>query len=133
MISTISKLLKRNHMCSQSKRSWPWKVLTLLCAVMIPFSCTRDVSPTTPGSPLGTSARAANETVNTWVTTGDISDLLQQQSSINFAADAATSPVTVTVNETTTYQSIDGFGYTLTVGSASLINGVGANQTIFLN
>jgi glucosylceramidase len=120
-------------MCSQSKRSWPLQVITFLCAVMIPFSCTRDVSPDTPGSPLGTSARAANETVNIWVTTGDKSKLLQQQTAVNFAADAGTNPTTVTINESVTYQSIDGFGFTLTGGSASLINGLGANQTAFLN
>jgi glucosylceramidase len=118
-------------MFPQSKRSWPWQALTLLCAIMIPFSCTRDVSP--PPAQGATSARAANETVNVWVTTGDKSKLLQQQAAINFAADAGTNPVTVTVDETVTYQAIDGFGFTLTGGSASLINGLGANQTAFLN
>jgi glucosylceramidase len=118
-------------MFPQSKRSWPWQVLTLLCAALIPFSCTRDVSPPSAQGP--TTARAANETVNVWVTTGDKSKLLQQQAAINFAADAGTNPVTVTVDETVTYQAIDGFGFTLTGGSASLINGLGANQTAFLN
>lgn len=118
-------------MFPQSKRSWPWQALTLLCAALIPFSCTRDISPSPTQGPV--TARAANETVNVWVTTGDKSKLLQQQAAINFAADAGTNPVTITVDEAVTYQSIDGFGFTLTGGSASLINGLGANQTAFLN
>jgi glucosylceramidase len=118
----------------QSKRSWPLQVIAFLCTAMIPFSCTRDVAhPSTEGPPAGTTARAANETVNIWVTTADKSKLLQQQAAINFAADAGSNPITVTVNESVTYQPIDGFGFTLTGGSASLINGLGANQTPFLN
>jgi glucosylceramidase len=122
-------------MSSQSNRPWPLQVLFLLYAVMIPFSCTRNVShPTEEESLSGrVSVRAANEPVNIWVTTGDKSKLLQQQATINFAADAGTNPTTITVNESVTYQPIDGFGFTLTGGSASLINGLGANQTAFLN
>jgi glucosylceramidase len=122
-------------MSSQSNRPWPLQVLFLLYAVMIPFSCTRNVShPTEEESLSGrVSVRAANEPVNIWVTTGDKSKLLQQQATINFAADAGTNPITITVNESVTYQPIDGFGFTLTGGSASLINGLGANQTAFLN
>jgi glucosylceramidase len=116
-----------------TNRSWPLQVLAMLCMVMIPFSCTRDVTGSPQGATTGTTPRAANETVNVWVTTGDKSKLLQQQAAINFAADAGSNPITVTVDETVTYQSIDGFGFTLTGGSASLINGLGANQTPFLN
>lgn len=118
---------------THTKRSWLLQALILLCTVMVPFSCTRDVTGSPQEPTTGTAARAANETVNTWVTTSDKSKLLQQQAAINFAADAGTNPITVTVDETVTYQPIDGFGFTLTGGSASLINGLGANQTAFLN
>ncbi|WP_431213886.1 glycoside hydrolase family 30 beta sandwich domain-containing protein [Puia sp. P3] len=110
-------------------------LLALLLAFAIP-SCKRDNTAVTainnPG-PVATLPRAVNETVSVWMTTPDQSKLLQQQTSINFAADAGSNPITVTVDEATTYQVIDGFGYALTGGSASLINGLGANQSTFLN
>lgn len=65
----------------------------------------------------------ANETVSVWLTYGDKSKLLQQQSNFSFAADnGSTNPTTITVDETTTYQSIDGFGAAMTGSSAYLIN-----------
>src|SRR3954462_14389737 len=113
----------------QSKQPWAWKALAFLCVALVQFSCKRDVSPE-QGSVM---ALAVNETVNIWVTTGDKSKLLQQQAAVSFAADGGTNPTTITVNESVTYQSIDGFGWTFTGGSAGLINGLGANQTTFLN
>jgi len=109
--------------------------LALLSASLY-LSCKKDLSKSTPGLSQQTAttvARSANETVNVWETTTDQSKLLAQQTSVNFATDAGTNPTTITVDETTTYQTIDGFGYALTGGSASLINGLGANQNTFLN
>jgi glucosylceramidase len=71
-----------------------------------------------------TEPRNATSAVTTWLTTSNQSSLLAQ-GSVNFAADAGTNPNTITVDEGTTYQGIDGFGYTLTGGSASLLNGLG--------
>jgi len=96
------------------------------------FSCKKDLK-TTTGSNAGATPRALNETVSVWETTTDQSKLLQQQPNINFAADAGTDPTTITVDENTTYQTIDGFGYALTGGSAQLIDGLGGNQSAFLN
>lgn len=79
-----------------------------------------------------TVSRAANETVTAWLTTTDKANLLAQ-STLNFAADAGTNATTVTVDENVTYQGIDGFGFTLTGGSAQLINGMGAAQNALLN
>lgn len=57
-----------------------------------------------------------------WLTKADQSALLQKQSvSLVFASPTGTLP-TITVDTTQLYQSIDGFGYTLTGGSATLIN-----------
>src|SRR5260221_5724616 len=97
-------------------------------------SCKRNL-PMPPASELSATATipgAVNEPVNVWMTTADQSKLLQAQSTINFAADAGTNPTTITVDENTTYQTIDGFGYALTGGSASLVNGLGPNQSAFL-
>jgi glucosylceramidase len=108
--------------------------LIMLMALLF-YSCKKDLSKTAPdmaGTTNGTVARAANETVSVWMTTSDQSKLLAQQASINFAADAGTNPTTVTVDENTTYQGIDGFGFTLTGGSAGLLNGLGGNQASVL-
>ncbi|MDB4900958.1 MAG: Glucan endo,6-beta-glucosidase [Mucilaginibacter sp.] len=106
----------------------------LLLPALLFYSCKKDMSKQAPGisDTKNTVARSANETVSIWETTTDQSKLLQQQGSVNFAADAGTNPTTITVDENTTYQTIDGFGYALTGGSASLINGLGANQSTFL-
>ncbi|NVM64678.1 glucosylceramidase [Mucilaginibacter sp. SG538B] len=109
-------------------------VLTLLSTAAF-YSCKKNVNnneaPDQKTS--GTVARAANEVVNAWVTTADQSKLLQAQASFNFGADAGTNATTITVDENQTYQGIDGFGFTLTGGSAGLLNGLGANQTNVLN
>lgn len=57
-----------------------------------------------------------------WLTNGDKSALLQQQNvALNFSEVQNTNP-TIEVDNKQRFQSIDGFGYTLTGGSASLIN-----------
>lgn len=109
----------------------------LLFGACMSSSCKKDFAkqPASTGltGTASTAPRAANETVNVWETTTDMSKLVAQQGSINFAADAGTNPITITVDENTTYQTIDGFGYALTGGSASLINGLGANENTLLN
>ena len=116
-----------------------YHVKLLAALIMLPallfYSCKKDLSKAAPdlaASTNGTVARAANEAVSIWMTTADQSKLLAQQTSINFAADAGTNATTVTVDENTTYQGIDGFGFTLTGGSAGLLNGLGGNQAAVL-
>ncbi len=60
-----------------------------------------------------------------WLTKADQTILLQQQTSIAFNA-SENSYLTITVDSTATYQTIDGFGYTLTGGSAQAINSLDA-------
>ncbi|GHN00559.1 glucosylceramidase [Cytophagales bacterium WSM2-2] len=57
--------------------------------------------------------------VDVWVTTGDQASLLQH-SSLGFST-AEQNP-TITIDTATRYQTMDGFGYCLTGGSAQLIN-----------
>ncbi|WP_456314668.1 RICIN domain-containing protein [Pseudomonas shirazensis] len=68
------------------------------------------------------------QTVTPWITTGDQTKLLQQQSSVSFGSNSGTNPSTVTINAGTTYQTMDGFGYTLTEGSCEVISGMAAAQ-----
>ena len=74
---------------------------------------------------------AINE-VDFWLTKGDQSVLLQKQSTILSFGSAANSNSGITVDTTQKYQTIDGFGYTLTSGSATLINSLGAAKTTLL-
>jgi glucosylceramidase len=92
------------------------------------YSCKKDIANPAGGTDGDNATIArANESVSIWMTTGDQSKLLQQQGNVTFAADGGTNNTTITVNEGTTYQGIDGYGYTLTEGSAKLISGMSAS------
>jgi glucosylceramidase len=101
----------------------------VLVAVIIGYLCINaDCSsknqpdPSNPNPPSGTSG------VTAWITTGDRANLLQKQSNlIPFASVTNTNP-TVEVDSTIAYQTVDGFGYTLTGGSAYHINRLSAAQ-----
>ncbi len=61
-----------------------------------------------------------------WLTNGDQSALLQKQNTVlNFSTTQNSNP-TIVVNEIQKFQTIDGFGYTLTGGSATLMNALPA-------
>ncbi|WP_029273409.1 RICIN domain-containing protein [Flavobacterium sp. KJJ] len=68
------------------------------------------------------------QTVTPWITTGDQTKLLQQQGTVNFGTNSGSNPSTVTINAGTTYQTMDGFGYTLTEGSCEVISGMATTQ-----
>jgi glucosylceramidase len=68
------------------------------------------------------------QTVTPWITSGDQTKLLQQQTAVSFGTNSGSNPSTVTVNPSTTYQTMDGFGYTLTEGSCEVISGMTATQ-----
>jgi glucosylceramidase len=73
------------------------------------------------------------QTSEVWLTTGSGSSKLAQQGSLTFGANSGSS-TTVTINEGTTYQTMDGFGFTLTEGSCEVINSLGSSQqTSLLN
>jgi glucosylceramidase len=73
--------------------------------------------------------RAAGEVVSVWLTTSDRAQLLAPQPSLSFAPDSGAQPVTVDVNEATRYQTMDGFGASLSDASAWLIwNRMSASQ-----
>ena len=77
------------------------------------------VIPTLPVTPVSSQ-------VALWVTTPDRSTLFQKQNvELNFAA-TSNSNTTIDVDTAQTYQTIDGFGFALTGGSATVINGLSA-------
>ncbi|MFZ4454954.1 MAG: glycoside hydrolase family 30 beta sandwich domain-containing protein [Bacteroidales bacterium] len=57
-----------------------------------------------------------------WLTTGSKSSLLQPQAALTFSPSASNGNVTISIDSTTTYQTMDGFGFCLTEGSAEVIS-----------
>lgn len=72
--------------------------------------------------PISVLHTTANEQVDVWLTTGNQAALLQQQPSLRFGPTAAAAPTTVTIDEQTSYQTMDGFGAAMTGSAAYLIN-----------
>ena len=72
-------------------------------------------------APASPRAAPAADTVAVWMTTGSKSALLARQPTLTFGSGANRNP-TITVDGATSYQTMDGFGYTLTGGSAIVIN-----------
>jgi glucosylceramidase len=72
---------------------------------------------------------AADEPVSVWLTTGDKSQLLAPQPSLAFGpASSSRNYLTIDVDETLTYQRVEGFGGSLTDSAAWLIAGLGPAQ-----
>lgn len=67
-------------------------------------------------------------TVDLWLTEGNKSNLFSRQSvKLNFDNQEDKNIPTITIDSATTYQTIDGFGYSLTGGSAFLLNNLEEN------
>jgi len=95
----------------------------ILIAVII-GSSKKQPDPPNPNPP----TPPATNGITAWITTGDRANLLQkQQDLIPFSSATNTNP-TVDVDSTITYQTVDGFGYTLTGGSAYHINRLSVAQ-----
>ncbi|HEX5150527.1 MAG TPA: glycoside hydrolase family 30 beta sandwich domain-containing protein [Parafilimonas sp.] len=101
------------------------KCLFLLIAASACSNCSKSGSTGNNGgnNPPGQDSK---DTINVWLTRADATVLLQQQTAITFNA-SSNNYSTVTVDSTTAYQTIDGFGYTLTGGSAQVINTLDAD------
>jgi glucosylceramidase len=89
-------------------------------------NCSKSKSPADPTPPPPPPAVAG--TITAWITKGDKSALLQKQTDLLAFSSPANSNPSVDVDSTVTYQNVDGFGYTLTGGSAFLINRLPAAQ-----
>jgi glucosylceramidase len=80
-----------------------------------------DVTPVTPPP------KTVKSDVAMWLTTADQSQLLDKQNINLVFSSASTQNTTINVDTTTTYQTIDGFGFALTGGSAQVINGLSSS------
>ncbi len=105
------------------------QTLLLLAAFVLSLgginACSKKSSATQPSPPPSDSTTTqVTSQVAFWLTNTDMSALFQRQNvALNFSGGPAIQPV-ITVDTTTTYQTIDGFGYCLTGGSAQLIYGL---------
>jgi glucosylceramidase len=82
--------------------------------------------PTPPPAPPVTPPAPATNDMDFWLTKGDQTSLLQKQSITLSFGTTANSFTSLDVDTTQTMQTVDGFGYTLTGGSAALINSLSA-------
>jgi glucosylceramidase len=95
----------------------------LLAASLLLGGCAKDDSPSTPTpTPTPPTPAPTPAQVAVWLTMPDRSALLYNQpAGLNFGA-AANSNATIAVDTTQTYQTMEGFGYTLTGGSAYVLS-----------
>ena len=98
-------------------------VLTLFCFAIINFNCSKTGSTTSDPTPTPTPPPPdrPGPSVDYWITKGDGSVLFKQQTPLKFGSPDNNSGF-IDVDTTGTYQTIDGFGFTLTGGSAIVIN-----------
>ncbi len=95
----------------------------LIAALSLSASCSKEkTGPVTPPDP-----PLSNE-VDYWLTRGDKISLLEKQNTVLGFAEVANGFTNIMVDSAVTYQTIDGFGFTLTGGSAQLINSMGATE-----
>ncbi|MHA7060153.1 RICIN domain-containing protein [Aquimarina sp. M1] len=74
-----------------------------------------------------------SQTISPWLTRGDQTVKLQEQNTISFSSGNASNP-TISINENFESQSIIGFGFMLTQGSAKVIRGLNSStQNSLLN
>lgn len=95
--------------------------LILLIAVVIGYGCKA------PKGSLSGQGKISKEALQAewWLTTGSASQLIARQEVLNVPGDR-TLPM-ITLDTASRFQEVEGFGYTLTGGSAQLINGMEAS------
>jgi glucosylceramidase len=100
-------------------------LITLIFSLLI--SCSKDNSKPGPVNP-PPPGPAAHSDVEFWLTTSSRGILFSKQGTIMNFEDKFNSNATINIDTTQTYQAIDGFGFTLTGGSATLIHSLPADK-----
>jgi glucosylceramidase len=99
----------------------------LICNILFLISCSRNGSQNNGRNTTTTGTTPVSD-VDFWLTKGDQTVLLQKQNTaLSFGTSANSNPF-IDVDSTQTFQTIDGFGFTLTGGSAYVINKMDANS-----
>jgi glucosylceramidase len=98
------------------------------------FSCGKksagggDITPVIPVTPV----TPVKTDVSMWLTNADQTQLLAKQNTSLLFSSTTNQNTTINVDTTTVYQSIDGFGFALTGGSATAINSLTPTQSTAL-
>lgn len=109
-------------------------IIALVGLMSIQSNCSKkgNDNTTTPPVVPPPNPPAGKSEVDFWLTNGNQLVLLQKQSTVLAFGTTANSYVNISVDTTQRYQTVDGFGYTLTSGSATLINGLGSAKAALL-
>lgn len=71
---------------------------------------------------IAASCPLVSQTVHSYRTTSDLSSTLEAQPAVTFSSKSTTAPISITVDEKDRYQTMDGFGISMTEGSAWLLH-----------
>lgn len=96
-------------------------LVTAVAAFSIACSCSKSAVTNTPNPPVDTTSSKTND-VDVWITSADQTKLLSKQSGNLAFGTKVNSYTNIEVDSTQAFQTVDGFGYTLTGGSATLIH-----------
>lgn len=102
------------------------KYFILVTLTMLLSKCSSSSGEATP-TPIPPTPVVTNE-VDFWLTKGDQTVKLQKQSTVLAFGTTYNIYPNIEVDESQTFQTIDGFGYTLTGGSAEVINQLSADK-----
>jgi len=108
-----------------------WGLFCLFLSSMCSVSGCKEKQPVSPTPPVKPAEPTWVKTqVQFWLTNPDLSTLFKRQNvALNFSTSSNTNAAPVIeVDTAQTYQTIDGFGYTLTGGSAIVINQLNATK-----
>ncbi len=109
-----------------NKFKFPLLVLSLVSISLYACKNKKTVAPDIINPPAPPTSQKSD--IACWLTNADQSALFQEQNISLVFKDGQNNNSTIVVDTTTTYQTIDGFGYTLTDGSASLMNALSADK-----
>jgi glucosylceramidase len=101
------------------------RIFFFLSAVVLLFiqsNCSKKTASNTGGGGVTPPVTPPTNDISFWATKANQSVLLQKQNNLLALGSAGASPQTLEIDSTQAFQTIDGFGYTLTGGSATLIN-----------
>ncbi len=90
-------------------------IVALMCTLLV------GVSLLLPPARSLLAAQAASSKVGVWLTTADLRTHLAQQKDVHFSTGKGSDVIQISVNENQQYQQMDGFGASLTDGSAWLM------------
>lgn len=105
------------------------KITFFIMVILLQIKCSSSSdSGSEPVPPTPVPPVTITNDVDFWLTKGDQTVKLQKQSGILAFGTSANVYSTIEVNEAQQYQTVDGFGYTLTGGSAEVINQLTASK-----